>query len=743
MEAKTQSIEETLEKHPGFSRKKPQAYEKVDPLRNEICFHVDVGMVVINSKKIRVLDMNSENYITLEPTCKINAMHGGIINSSGNLLAIQGNNQILLIALSDEAKLSFNEEKECREVRCKSHIIQLGPIYNNEVRKICWHPLSDTHIVVLTNDSLRLYNCHVSTTEPEQTFYLTDAVDPISFSFGGSSYLDSWQRFTIFLLMRSGHIYAICPVVPYDCMIPVEYLSMLQDQMREKDDDNALRWLKEIKGPNIKVDFRSPLGIKRVNKRGNSKSRFSPVPSPSKTRKAFSANFDSDEESTEEEPEEQEKGFIRTKKPNSFNNTLTVQGPLTEHGNTTKFVCTDILTLPTLPIVILRAFEDALIEVFLLFEDIQPKWGREKMFKKHTDQASLLLYDNIDLGLPTHNSDMGPCRLFIAPNNSANNYEFYAYHGAGIHRIKLSYMSLLADSVLLDPSRLEKESIPPSEKSWILNTLPLGTGTGVRPIVLVGIAVANVKGKTLVVARDAEAKIHCVSDSVAQVLKKFNNLSENISPQTKGMNIEFPQMVPDVKNLHFEKESQAIVYLIHQTEERMKNQLPALHKIELQLKDQLKSVSDSYKEQQALLAASIEKKSTIAERYEKIQETINQVQQVQNDLTERLNRAMNTTMLLQKNLTKAEMRFHEELIGLKIQTNNQEQEVKQLSKQLEGLDFKENIKDEMRQIPKSKERKVAQIMSILEQESDLLLGMQEQTNDLKSEVSKLYGLSVL
>lgn len=53
----------------------------------------------------------------------------------------------------------------------------------------------------------------------------------------------------------------------------------------------------------------------------------------------FIANFDSDEESSvEEEPEEQEKGFIRTQKPRSFDNSLDVQGPLTDSNDiTTKF----------------------------------------------------------------------------------------------------------------------------------------------------------------------------------------------------------------------------------------------------------------------------------------------------------------------------------------------------------------------------------------------------------------------
>lgn len=164
------SIEEELENHPCFSQKKVSAYDKSEPLRNEICFHQKVGLVVINSQTIMVLDVDSKQYVTLNPQSRIHPMHGGIINSAGNLLAIHGmlslhsgtlrllvgNNQILLIGLTEEVKLqSTNGKGNGEEIRCGSKVIQLGPIHNNEIRKIAWHPLSDTHLVVLTNDSLR------------------------------------------------------------------------------------------------------------------------------------------------------------------------------------------------------------------------------------------------------------------------------------------------------------------------------------------------------------------------------------------------------------------------------------------------------------------------------------------------------------------------------------------------------------------------------------------------------------
>jgi hypothetical protein len=745
-EATTQFLEEELENLQCFSKKKSsQPYDKSEPLRNEICFHSEVGLVVINAQTITITDVNSKKHITLVPTNKIHPMHGGIINPSGNLLAIQGNNQILLISLSEEAKLNFMEQREDGvEIRCKSQIIQLGPIHNNEIRKISWHPLSETHLVVLTNDSLRLYNTHLSPSEPEQKFYLTDALDPTSFSFGGSSYLDSWQRFTIFILVRSGQIYAICPVVPYDCMIPVEHLSMLRDQMRDKEDDNAIRWLKEIKGPNIKVDFKSPTGIKRINKRGNSKHQLF---SPTKTKKAFSAKFgDSDDDSSiEDEPEEQEKGYVRTKKPQSLDNNLLVQGPLTDNDSkTTKFECSDILSLSTTPTVIMRTFEDALIEVFLLFEDVQPKWGREtSMFSKQKDNAIMMLYERIDLGLPTYNSDMGPCRLAHGSNISANNYEFYAFHGAGVHRIKLSYMSILSDSIFnADPSLVEKESIPPSETSWLLNTLPVQSGLGSRPVVIVGFTLATVQGKIMIMTRDADGNCHCASDSVSQANSKkfFNNLMDNFTQPNNGINIAFPPKVTKVSNLHFEKESQAIVYLIDQTEDRSKNQIAALNMIDLQLKAQLESLTESYKEQQKMLASSVDQKAAIDERYEKIHQSITEVQIIQKELSDRLNRAMNTTLQLQKNLTRAEMKFHEELIGLKTQTGNQEQEVESLREQLNALDFKENNE---KQVVKPKDRSIQKIVPVIEQEGNLLAGIQQQTQELQCEVLKLYGLSVL
>jgi len=727
------SIESELENHDCFSTKRESQPNDQTSMKNEVCFHSEVGLVVINDS-ITILDTHSIKYVTLDPQLTIHPMYGGTFNVSGNMLAIQGKNQILVIMITEEIRSSVSQGGK---IRCGSKVITLGPIHNHSLVKIAWHPLSDSHLVVLTDELLRLYNCTSQTVEPEQKINLTG--NPSSFAFGGSSYLDSWQRFTIYILMQTGDIYAICPLIPFDCMIPVEYITLLQEKSREREDDYACKWLKEIKGPSIKLDFGSPVGIKRVNKKTNYRSRSS-----TPTKRSFSVHFDSDEDSEDEEDDEPEKGMIRTKKPQGFDYQPELQGPLAEKTKMTakyEFISSsDILFIPTTPTVIVRAYADAFIEVYLLFEDIPPKFVQENLFRKQKDNNQLILYENIDLGLPTYNKDMGKCRLTNALAVSSN--EFYAHHGAGIHRIKLHYLTFIAESMLNnDTSRFEKETIPSSEMFWLLNTLPLGSIQGCRPVIFIGFTLAILQGKLYIVAKDSEGQCHCVSDSVLQT-KRSIDVSKEDSSKTyiQNMNLQFPKKVTKVNNLQFEKDSQAMSFLLNQTDEQAKNQFATLIKIDALLKEQLRSINDTYLEQQAELEEAFKKKEKIQKNEVRLKQTISEIQKAQELIVERTNRALYETMSLQKHLTKAEIKFHEELISLKKQTNNQELEVNELSKALDSLQIRDSNE---KQIVKPKEANLDKILGILEQEGNLLVDIQKQTKGLEFEVQKLYGLSVL
>jgi hypothetical protein len=93
-----QSFEEVIESHQCFVRDEDDfPSEARFPLRNETCFHLDVGLFVINPDSILLLDINTKNYIKLSPQSRIHPMHGVLINASGNMLAIQGMGSYLFV----------------------------------------------------------------------------------------------------------------------------------------------------------------------------------------------------------------------------------------------------------------------------------------------------------------------------------------------------------------------------------------------------------------------------------------------------------------------------------------------------------------------------------------------------------------------------------------------------------------------------------------------------------------------
>lgn len=101
-----------------------------------------------------------------------------------------------------------------------------------------WHPMSAQHVVVLAyqrNHCVLSVYClpehgnlqgivpapYTVTIDlaPWQTELNDDTTGLVSFAFGpqgGSSY---WERFTVYLLHRQGHVFALCPIVPFGIKI--------------------------------------------------------------------------------------------------------------------------------------------------------------------------------------------------------------------------------------------------------------------------------------------------------------------------------------------------------------------------------------------------------------------------------------------------------------------------------------------------------------------------------------------
>ncbi|KAL0088539.1 hypothetical protein J3Q64DRAFT_1875667 [Phycomyces blakesleeanus] len=175
-------------------------------------------------------------------------------NDNGRLLAVAGLESLAAIALPREGFCTVTKGLDYkRELHCRT--MRIGRRYFDEastsVLKVAWHPLSEfhSHLVVLSGDSmLRMFDVSKDIEEAEQSFdlsplsrkkpskfkgfsfseYMGPSEEAVSFSLGGDSNKDGgWEAFTVYFALRNGHVYALCPVLPYASVVKREHMETL------------------------------------------------------------------------------------------------------------------------------------------------------------------------------------------------------------------------------------------------------------------------------------------------------------------------------------------------------------------------------------------------------------------------------------------------------------------------------------------------------------------------------------
>ena len=136
------------------------------------------------------------------------------------------------------------------------------------IRHAAWHPLSGNHIVILNTDNvIRVYNTSDSMVEPEQVIELCDADEdelttfcfadvPMVAPSGAAFTAHGWEHVTLYALSRRGMIFGACPVLPYDCFVPLALLANAAEQTTHRhagntNDPAAIReasWLSAVSG---------------------------------------------------------------------------------------------------------------------------------------------------------------------------------------------------------------------------------------------------------------------------------------------------------------------------------------------------------------------------------------------------------------------------------------------------------------------------------------------------------------
>ncbi|KAI3939077.1 hypothetical protein MKX01_001945 [Papaver californicum] len=143
------------------------------------------------------------------------------INRNGSALLLFGDHGLCVMYLFGRNSTKDNT-MICRTVSVGSQFYFEN---HNSVRalQILWHPISDTHLGILSSDSVfRLFDLSSDLEKPEQEYYLEPVepekcrnaatICPVGFSFGDEHL---WDRFTVFILFSDGSIYILCPVVPF------------------------------------------------------------------------------------------------------------------------------------------------------------------------------------------------------------------------------------------------------------------------------------------------------------------------------------------------------------------------------------------------------------------------------------------------------------------------------------------------------------------------------------------------
>ncbi|KAL1924463.1 uncharacterized protein VTP21DRAFT_4117 [Calcarisporiella thermophila] len=189
--------------------------------------------------------INQQKYKVLEIPDVTFTIQSLAVNPNGRLIALTGTKEIAVAVLPRGRSLQLDNTS------CRTYTI--GSFYHNadsstRIAKVRWHPLSEkrSHLMVLTNDGvLRIYDVAKNIEEPETTlrfpasrragtFSVDSFREAVSFCIGNGT--QDWGMFTVYVLMNTGEVYSMCPVLPGRCYIDRSHLQNLACLVRAKSD---------------------------------------------------------------------------------------------------------------------------------------------------------------------------------------------------------------------------------------------------------------------------------------------------------------------------------------------------------------------------------------------------------------------------------------------------------------------------------------------------------------------------
>ncbi|KAN0132495.1 hypothetical protein V8E53_009511 [Lactarius tabidus] len=247
----SQPLELSTSSLPDFTQSDPLKHDSLFPSgRHQAMVLKDADLIVAVGKEIRATSLGDAKLSKAGPK-SYKVLHTPNIqfdisqlslNPTGKLLAVAGTFQVAVIVLPRPGFMRLVPTS----VDCKS--IQVGQYFHASsssppIAKIQWHPWGEagsTLMVMTVDGKLREYDISVDADEPLQVVSFVpdrkpnksfNAVDDTerevaSFTLGKGK--ADWGPLTIYAVMKSGDVYAVCPYMPQNASIPSSYIHALE-----------------------------------------------------------------------------------------------------------------------------------------------------------------------------------------------------------------------------------------------------------------------------------------------------------------------------------------------------------------------------------------------------------------------------------------------------------------------------------------------------------------------------------
>jgi len=678
-----------------------------------------------------------------------------LFNGRADLLCIVGRSQLVIIEITESMRRDLLTRRatqlNCRGIEVGSYFHNTNPNITNQ--RVLWHPLATTHLAVLTSDNTwRLYDAATDLEEAEQTFrlyrqlpqhnrgYYDDYFNTVDFCFGSTA-TRGWNCFTVFFLTEESEIYALCPVLPHRCLLPLSILSSLLIMSNQQ--------LTQVKNELYQSQGHRHIEELEINQR----------------------RYTNQIQWLEEVKGKEEGVWIQTEIP-KLKGKPVLQGPIDPNGEEYQSFerqgSCSLLSLNSCPQVLLRCSTSGLLDVFLSFDDLEPEWDPDDYFYKPT----LLLYETVCLDLPVADllddeeeewqrdwsSDV--IQVPLLPRMSVypiyNKYSVFVQSIKGLHLVNLPWLSSLEGCS--DPADLD--DLTTTSTDLLIDLFPSEAPQVKQVYGILGMCMnAGIRSDQQLLILDSEFRcrvlpLHYLVPSQEDIktwlsLSVHKHSADELAEDEPGCN---PSILPDQLAQLIQKKLPAVPkiqtqdpesqfsdpnclrYLIAQSNNLTKNHIRHIHHLDAEISNRLTSISEMKDRQAATVKQIYGKLELQKAKSRDIANKLADAKKFQELLTKRSDILLDLINSQQPNLSTEEKQYHN---YLKKTTHN-------LTYYHQKLDNLRNISEEViqqNQKNKSDTPEMTQLKKyqpFLQKEVEMIRDLNEKVSSLSLEIEK-YG----